>query len=135
MSLPPWHAEIVELHDFFQGWLTGSLPATDEAYARLVDTTAQEFLLITPDGGRMLRERLLPELRAGHGSRLGWQMWVENAELRFRGAELVVATYEEWQRHADGATTARLSTAVFRERAGTPNGLAWLHVHETWLVR
>src|SRR5687767_3353378 len=40
MSLPPWHAEIVELHDFFQEWLGGTLPATDEAYARLVDTQA-----------------------------------------------------------------------------------------------
>jgi hypothetical protein len=40
MSLPPWHAEIVELHNFFFGWLGGTLPATDAIYARLVDTMA-----------------------------------------------------------------------------------------------
>jgi hypothetical protein len=133
MGLPPWQVEVVELHEFFEGWLTGALPSTDQAYARLVDAVAREFLLISPGGERIPRERLLTELRAGHGSRPGWKMWVENAELRFRGAELVVATYEEWHRYADGTTTARLATAVFRVQAGAPNGLAWLHVQETWL--
>jgi hypothetical protein len=28
MTLPPWHGEIVELHDFFQEWLGGTLPGT-----------------------------------------------------------------------------------------------------------
>lgn len=40
MSLPPWHAEIVELHNFFVGWLGGTLPATDAIYPRLLDTMA-----------------------------------------------------------------------------------------------
>jgi hypothetical protein len=133
MSLPHWHAEIVELHDFFQEWLGGALPATDAAYARLVDTQAPEFMIVTPGGERILREPLLAQLRAAHGSRPGWRMWIENAELRCAQGGLTVATYEEWQRHADGTVTARLSTVVFRERPGTPNGLAWLHVHETWL--
>ena len=133
MRLQPWHAEIVELHEFFVGWLGGALPATDGVFSRLTDTVAEEFLLIGPNGERTPRARLIAELRAGHGSRSGWTMWIENAELRFRAAGLVVATYEEWQRYADGTITGRVSTAVFRERADTPNGLAWLHVHETWL--
>jgi hypothetical protein len=124
MTLPPWHAEVVELHDFFQGWLGGTLPATDAVYARLVDTQALEFTIVTP-GGECLR--------AAHGSRPGWQMWIENAELRYAQGGLTVATYEEWQRHADGTVTGRLSTVVFRDQPGTPNGLAWVHVHETWL--
>lgn len=133
MSLPPWHREIVELHDFFQEWLGGALPATDAAYARLVDTQAPEFTIVTPGGELIEGPRLLAQLRAAHASRPGWRMWIENAELRFAQGGLTVATYEEWQRHADGTVTGRLSTVVFRDQPGTPNGLAWLHVHETWL--
>jgi hypothetical protein len=133
MTLPPWHAEIVELHDFFQEWLGGTLPATDETYARLTGTQAPEFVIVTPGGELVPRERLLAQLRAAHGSRPGWRMWIENAELRFTQGGLTVATYEEWQRHADGKVTGRLSTVIFREQPGTPNGLVWVHVHETWL--
>lgn len=133
MSLPPWHAEIVELHDFFQGWLGGMLPATDEAYTRLVDTQASEFVIVTPGGERIPGPTLLAQLRSAHGSRPGWRMWIENAELRFAQGGMSVATYEEWQQHADRTITGRLSTVVFRDQPGTPNGLIWLHVHETWL--
>ena len=133
MKLPPWHAEIVELHDFFQGWLGGALPATDAAYARLSDTQSPEFAIVTPGGERIAGPALLAQLRAAHGSRPGWRMWIENAELRFTQGGLTVATSEEWQRHADGTLTGRLSTVVFRDQPGTPNGLVWVHVHETWL--
>lgn len=133
MTLSPWHAEIVELHDFFQGWLGGTLPATDAVYARLSATQAPEFVIVTPSGELIPSEQLLAQLRAAHGSRPGLRMWIENAELRFTQGGLTVATYEEWQRHADGTVTGRLSTVVFRDQPGTPNGLAWVHVHETWL--
>jgi hypothetical protein len=135
VALAPWHAEIVELHDFFQGWLGGALPATDAAYARLVDTMAEEFAIVGPDGALTRRPELLARLRAAHGSRPGWTMWIERAELRSRSGGLTIATYEEWQRQASGAVTARISSVVFRDQPGAPNGLAWLHVHETWLQR
>lgn len=133
MRRPDWHTEIIELHDFFVAWFAGALPATDAAYARLVDTMAPEFVIVSPGGVLTLREPLITQLRAAHGSRPGWQIWIENAELRFQQGGLTGATYEEWQRHADGTVTGRLSTVVFRARADTPNGLVWLHVHETWL--
>jgi hypothetical protein len=97
------------------------------------DTQALEFAIVTPGGELVPRERLLAQLRAAHGSRPGWRMWIENAELRFTQGGLTVATYEEWQRHADGKVTGRLSTVIFRDQLGTPNGLVWAHVHETWL--
>lgn len=71
MTLPPWHAEIVELHEFFQGWLGGALPATDAAYARLTDTQAPEFVIVTPGGERIPGPTLLAQLRAAHASRPG----------------------------------------------------------------
>lgn len=133
MSLPPWHAEIVELHDFFQAWLGGALPNTDTAFARLIDTMAPEFAIVGPDGRLLPRAQVLTWIRAAHGSRPGWRIWIEGAAPRFAEGGLVCAIYEEWQRHADGTVTARLSTVLLREQPGTPNGLAWLHVHETWL--
>ncbi len=132
MTLEAWHAEIVELHEFFQGWLDGTLPAMDAAFARLTDTTDAAMLLITPAGEIIPRQVLLTQLRAAHGSRPGWRMWIERAQLRCQSGDLLVATYEEWQQ-TGGTTTARISTVVFRNRPGTPNGLVWLHVHETWL--
>jgi hypothetical protein len=130
---PPRHAEIVELHDFFEGWLGGSLPNRDETYARLTETQAPEFVIVTPGGELIPGPQLLAQLRAAHASRPGWRMWIEHAQLRFALGGLLAATYEEWQRHADGTVTGRLSTVIFREQPGTPNGLVWLHVHETWL--
>lgn len=133
MIFPPWHTEIVELHDFFQGWLGGTLPNTDAVYARLVDTMAAEFSIVTPGGVQIPRAVLLEQLRAAYGSRPGWTIWIENAAVRYQQNGVIIATYEEWQRHADGTITGRLSTVVFSEQADTPNGVRWVHVHETWL--
>lgn len=133
MDSAPWQSEIVELHAFFEGWLGGTLPATDAAYARVVDTMAPEFAIVTPGGELLLREQLLAQIRGAHGSRPGWRIWIERPALRLAFGGVTVATYEEWQRYGDGAVSARLSTAIFRAQAGAPHGLAWLHVHETWL--
>lgn len=135
MSHPPWHAEIVELHDLFTGWLDGTIPASerDAVIARTRATQEPEFVFLTPGGAVVPGEQLIAELGTAHGSRPGWRMWVEKAELRFAQGGLTVVTYEEWHRLADGTLTGRVCTAVLRDKPGTPNGLTWLHVHETWL--
>jgi hypothetical protein len=135
MSLPPWHAEIVELHDLFTAWLDGTTPAgeLEAVLARTAATQEPEFVFITPGGQTLPREALLDDLRTAHGSRPGWRMWVENARLHAAHGELTVVTYEEWHRLADGTVTGRATSAVLRAKPGTPNGLSWLLVHETWL--
>ncbi len=53
--------------------------------------------------------------------------------LREAGEELVAATYEEWQ-SGEEKKDDRISTVVFcRVPEAAPNGLRWLHVHETWV--
>ncbi len=32
-----------------------------------------------------------------------------------------------------GETTGRRASAHLRRKDGTPNGVEWLHLHETWL--
>lgn len=46
--------------------------------------------------------------------------------------DIALVTYEESQSR-DGDKRVLFSSALFRDKEGTPNGLEWLHVHETWL--
>jgi hypothetical protein len=60
-------------------------------------------------------------------------MWIDQFRFHQQEGKIGLTTYQEWQETAEGRTV-RLSTALFREKVGTPNGLEWLHVHETWLA-
>jgi hypothetical protein len=125
-------AEICELHDFFQAWFTGTLANTDTNFARFADVMADGFAIINPSGKLSERPALLTGLRAAHQRQPAIRIWTQNHQLRHQVGDLALLTYEEWQKDATH-TTARLSTVLFRAQAGTPNGVMWLHVHETWL--
>jgi hypothetical protein len=122
--------EIRDLHRFFEAWLGGELPDTDEVFAHLPRALAPEFVLVTPAGIEVARDALLDELRAAHGTRPGFRLWTEGAELLVDEAPLLVARYEELQR-SDDATTRRVSTALFRSIAD--ERVVWSRVHETWI--
>ena len=63
-----------------------------------------------------------------------FRIWIEGFQLRLVSGNLALATYEEWQ-EVEGQVTARLSSALFQRKENTPNGLVWLHVHETRLPK
>ncbi|MCE7987689.1 MAG: DUF4440 domain-containing protein [Caldilinea sp. CFX5] len=130
--LEQYKAEICELHDFFQAWFTGALANTDANFARFADVMADGFVIISPAGKLSERPALLTGLRAAHQRQPGIRIWTQNHQLRHQVGGLALLTYAEWQESAVG-TTARLSTVLFQAQAGTPNGVVWLHVHETWL--
>lgn len=126
--------EVIELHRFFVAWMTGALPPDDTVFARVAGVLAEGFLLISPRGVIAERGALLQELSAAHGRRADTGFAIDAHEFRprHRHGELLLATYEEWTREAD-AHYGRLSTAAFARQPGTPNGVVWLQVHETWL--
>lgn len=124
--------EIEDLHEFFEDWLSGELPNTDEAFLRLDRALGTDFWLIHPSGEWRSRDDILTGLRQAHGSRPGLIIEFEDVQLREAGEELIAATYEEWQRSKE-QKDGRLSTVVFRRALKAPHGLRWLHVHETWL--
>jgi len=124
--------EIVALHQFFQGWFTGMLPQTADAFARVADVLHADFAIISPAGKLTARDPLLAGLHDVYGRRTQFRIWIENVRLHHHVDDVLVATYEEWQQDAS-QTTARLSTVIFHTKLGLPNGLQWLHVHETWL--
>ena len=127
--------EVIELHRFFQDWFRGDLEPTDEAFARFESVIAEGFVIIGPSGRITERPALVDGLRRGHG---GWRgdegsrIWIEDVRLHRVEGEVAVLTYEEWQK-VRGEVRGRLSSVLFRAREGTPNGVEWLHVHETWL--
>lgn len=129
--------EVAELHRFFEAWFNADLPADDEAFSRFEAAMAPGFVIIDP-GGRLRRlERLTESLRSNHGCRSGAddfiRIAVEAARVRHRLGDLCLVTYEEWQETPD-RTVGRLSSALFRRRRGAPNGVQWVHVHETSLA-
>ena len=126
--------EIVELHAFFQGWLDGSLPNSDEVFARFAAATAPDFTLIGPDGSMAHFAATAAWIRAAHGTRPGFQLWTTDHQLQHQDGNCAVVTYREWQT-LSGATNVRVSTAVFQSDPAAPNGVVCLHVHETWLEK
>lgn len=128
--------EAVELHDFLRDWLAGALPRTADAFARFQDVIGEGFMIVSPRGSVSARDTLLPEFEGLHGQladkAADFEIWVENFRcLRLLG-DSALCTYEEWHR-LDGATSARLTSVLYGRKPGTPAGVEWLHVHETWL--
>jgi len=124
--------EIRALHQFFEEWLGGARPETDAAFRRVEAALGEGFQLIHPSGERRSRRDVLAGLRRAHGSTPGLTIEIRDVRGRRPGDALLVATYEEWQR-TDEAEDGRLSTVVFARSDEAPNGLRWLHVHETWI--
>jgi hypothetical protein len=126
--------EVFELHRFFQGWYRGEVDAGGEAFSRVSDVLGEGFHLISPDGTKVGRSDLLASIRGAHGSKpADFVIRTEDCHFRAGGRGLGVVTYEEW--HEEGGTRrGRVSTAVFQDRADAPQGVEWVHVHETWLT-
>lgn len=128
--------EAIELHDFLRDWLIGALPRTTEAFARFRDVMGEGLDVISPLGTTTARDPLLAEFESIHGqlsAKAGsFEIWIENFALKRHLGDTALCTYEEWHK-LDGATSARLTTVLYGPKAGAPNGVAWLHVHETWL--
>lgn len=125
--------EVVGLHRFFQEWYRGEIDAAGEGFSRMSDVLAEGFHLISPDGRLVGRSEILASVRRAHGSKPP-EFAIRTGECLFRAGSrrMGVVTYEEW--HEEGSERrGRVSTAVFQDRADAPNGVEWVHVHETWI--
>jgi len=129
--------EIIDLHRFFVGWFGGTIANTDEAYAQgFTSKCDPAFVLVSPAGTLTRLDDLAAGLRRGHGTNQQFRIQVRDVETHHDANGIVIATYQEWQRNATSykpPDNGRLSTAAFKRDPGAPNGLRWLHVHETWL--
>ena len=127
--------EIVELHRFFEEWFMGRLEDSGAAFSRFADVMADGFIMISPEGtvtGRAELLRGLRHARAAYTPANSISIRVADIQQRRHSDDLCLMTYEEWQNTGSGER-GRISSALFRRRPGTPNGVEWLHLHETWM--
>jgi hypothetical protein len=126
--------EVGELHAFFEGWIGGELPQDADTFARAEGALDDPFFIVDPGGTIADRDATLTTIYRDHSARPGFTISIRDTQLRWRRDELLGASYQEWQRGADGAERGRLSSVVFRLDVRAPSGLRWLQVHETWLT-
>ena len=132
MSLPNWHQEVIDLHQFFQDWFRADLPQTEAVFARFDEAMHPTFHIIPPSGALVPKEKIVAGLYNGHGQSPEIEIWIEDAQLQFQSDHFLIVTYHELQVN-NNQKTDRISTAVFQPDANLPNQLRWLHVHETWV--
>lgn len=122
--------EIVELHQFFEAWLGGRLPKNKKSFSRFTDATAPSMMLVSTGGTLLSYDQLVAWIYDADGSEPGFRLWVEQIETRQVVDSIALMVYEEWQDRSTGRNV-RQSTALFEQWEGAPNGVRWLHVHET----
>ena len=125
--------EVLDLHVFIEAWLLGSTPRSPAAFARFADVLHPDFVMIDIRGASRSRDELVTAFESAHGqNRGGIEVEIDGLDCRLERADLCLVTYLEAQR-IDEITTTRRSTALFVPQPDCPNGVAWLHLHETWI--
>lgn len=126
-------AEVHGLHRFFEAWLAGTAPRT--GFARCADALAPGFVQIDPAGAVNPRDALLAGLEAAHGrAGAGFAIRIADCIACCIAGPVCLVDYVEHQQTSAGPT-ARRSSALFGRAPGTPSGVAWLHLHETWIAQ
>lgn len=118
--------EVRELHSFFERWFAGTADRAESARLDVLDDT---FHMIDPDGRLQSVGDVRSAIENAYGRR-SVLIEIRNVQVH---PSAPVGTYEEWQT-TDGELTGRLSSAVMKGDPLSPNGLRWMHLHETWLT-
>lgn len=134
LSAKALEAEIERLHAVFVDWFAGRCPPCDEYFGEQVRAhLAADFLYIHPSGSVSHRDALLAGIKDGYGTNPGFEIAVEDVQVRFADSRSATVCYVEVQHGAVNAPAPdnwRLSTALFVIEDGRR---VWKHVHETWL--
>jgi hypothetical protein len=127
--------EVRRLHVFFEEWMSGRLPAGDEAFAPFPTALAPEFTMVGPDGVSRDHAAITALVRSLHGGRgADFRIWIEAAQALLVRPGLAVVRYDECQSLTDSAgprDTLRRCTAVLTP--AEEGGWRWLAVQETWV--
>jgi hypothetical protein len=129
-----YHREITEFFQFFSEWFDGSSPNTDEHYARIINVIPKDSTYINPEGKLIAGESYFrDDIRKTHDSLPELKMSMKNFRLQWETDDLALVIFEEWSQASVAVPGARLCSVIFRKNPATPNGIEWLHVHETLL--
>ena len=124
--------EIRELYAFFERWYNGEIEKSDENLARYADVLNRGYQAVDPRGAGVPRNLALDALRGTYGK---WRdepgkIEIANLELRFILDSVVAVTFDEYH-SANNQTRRFKTTAMLRARHGTPNGVEWMHAHQS----
>ena len=124
-------AEIESLHEFFVDWFAGALPA--EAFEEnFLPRFSADVVFIPPAGFHFGFGELTAVIRERYASNPDFRIAIRNVQVHRETPELLIVTYEEWQRNALASSppdNGRVATVVFEKG----DRLKWLHIHETWV--
>lgn len=124
--------EVRALHAFFVAWFRGANPSADFATCEAV--LAPDFRMVTPDGGIHDRRAVIERLRAARGSAPSdFTIDIVQLCVVWKSDDAVLLEFVE-QQYRDGRTTSRHSTGLFTHEPAAPRGVAWRHLHETWML-
>ena len=128
-------AEIHRLHRVIVDWTTGVVPATDEAFAPFAESFAPAFIIVNPEGKAEAADEVVPRFRQRHGERapLNFQIRITDEDVRMVEGTLCLIVYQERWYHGNDEKSVILSSALLQVDASRPGGVAWRHLHETWL--
>ncbi len=124
-----WEREVIALHQFFQRWYHGTCEPGD--LATLEAALAEDFTMVLPGGRIVRRAGVIEGIAGGYGRDPHIRIAVDGFETLVQHMDFVIGRYEEHQQTHDSPPSHRVSTVVFRRRAGS-GALRWLTVHETW---
>lgn len=126
---------VIDLHAFFEAWLGGTCPASDEILAQAEAALGLSFTMVAPDGRRLSRTDTVTWLRQAHGAkgRSGpFRIAVAEPEVLHRAGPVVLVGYVEEQWQGPAHTRRRVTAALERSEPG--DRWHWLAVHETWIA-
>eukprot|EP00249_Psilotum_nudum_P023546 c28919_g1_i1 orf=288-1634(+) len=125
--------EVVEFNVFFEKWLKGEVQNNDDTYQRLTGVVEKDATMVSHSGKESSFIESLLAARSRHGAmqEKGFVMWVDNIMEHKLAEGVYLVTWQLWEQLAGEERKGYFATAIFVAKEGTPNGVVWLHFHET----
>lgn len=127
--------DIHAIHNFFTEWVSGKCPGDQATFEkRCLSCFSKNFMVIVPAGKGLPYSVFTQFMTKSYNSNPNFVIKIRNIEVRHRVGDVVLVTYEEWERGAiqSEPNNGRQSTMLLRDR-GPDQSFEILHVHETWL--
>ncbi|MCX8230298.1 MAG: hypothetical protein OTJ45_00575 [Alphaproteobacteria bacterium] len=127
--------EIHRLHRAISDWTTGAIPNTEESFAAFAESFGPEFIIINPNGESEAAATVVPRFRERYCERggLGFSIRITDEDVRDISGDRALVVYQEHWLHGPEEQSVILSSALMQADLRRPGGIAWLHLHETWL--
>lgn len=127
--------EVHRLHRAIVDWTTGAVPDDDRSFAPFAEAFAPTFLIINPEGAAESVSSVVSRFRKRHGERaaLDFGIRITDEDVRLVTGKQALIVYQEHWLHGTVEQSVILASALLEVDAARPGGVAWLHLHETWL--